>query len=224
MTPGCPSKPPRRRRQSRPPRPWRAPARPASTSVRRAPRPYPRWEGQCRSCGAWNSLVETLVQRRHLVAPARAVAQLDCCAGLRGAAGDRFARCEHGATRQSPQRSRQRSTVRSAAGFVPGSVLLLGGEPGIGKSTLVLQIAGRRRLLPSRRSQRRLGPDVLYASAEESAVSAAHLRASRLGVVDGERAGDHVSRPCDHRCRQTVIAAARETAAGHCWSSTRSRP
>jgi DNA repair protein RadA/Sms len=60
-------------------------------------------------------------------------------------------------------------------GIVPGSVILLGGEPGIGKSTLVLETAaGMAR-----------GGSVIYASAEESAAQL-HLRAQRLGIVEGE--------------------------------------
>jgi DNA repair protein RadA/Sms len=67
-------------------------------------------------------------------------------------------------------------------GLVPGSLLLLGGEPGIGKSTLVLQIAGALATQPA-------GPGnaarpVLYASAEESAAQL-HLRAARLGLTTG---------------------------------------
>ena len=59
-------------------------------------------------------------------------------------------------------------------GVVPGSVLLLGGEPGVGKSTLLLQLAGA---LASR------GAGVIVASAEESADQVA-MRAGRLGITD----------------------------------------
>ena len=69
-------------------------------------------------------------------------------------------------------------------GIVPGSVLLLGGEPGIGKSTLVLQAAAHVAEL--------VGPDrVLYATGEESA-SQVRLRADRLGLLAGAGAGIHV--------------------------------
>ena len=63
-------------------------------------------------------------------------------------------------------------------GLVPGSSLLLGGEPGIGKSTLVLQIASSVAAQPS-------GSTVLYATAEESAAQL-QLRAERLGLTDGD--------------------------------------
>jgi DNA repair protein RadA/Sms len=88
-------------------------------------------------------------------------------------------------------------------GLVPGSVLLLGGEPGIGKSTLVLQVAGA---MAARAASATAGApeagapasgsgsptgSVLYASAEESAGQLL-LRAARLGLVEG-RAGDSLS-------------------------------
>ena len=63
-------------------------------------------------------------------------------------------------------------------GLVPGSLLLLAGEPGIGKSTLVLQVAAALAA----------GSEVLYASAEESPTQLL-LRASRLGLVDGPAGG-----------------------------------
>jgi DNA repair protein RadA/Sms len=62
-------------------------------------------------------------------------------------------------------------------GLVPGSVVLVGGEPGIGKSTLLLQAAGAA------------GRPVLYATGEESAAQV-RLRASRLGLLEGPRGGD----------------------------------
>src|SRR5919199_54567 len=65
---------------------------------------------------------------------------------------------------------------RRGCGFVPGSVLLVGGDPGIGKSTLLLQAAaalGRRRA------------SVVYVSGEE-AIAQVRLRAERLGLLDAE--------------------------------------
>jgi DNA repair protein RadA/Sms len=61
-------------------------------------------------------------------------------------------------------------------GFVPGSILLVGGEPGIGKSTLLLQVAASVSANPAR--------SVLYATGEESA-GQVRLRAGRLGLLDG---------------------------------------
>ncbi len=70
-------------------------------------------------------------------------------------------------------------------GLVPGSVLLLGGEPGIGKSTLVLQIGGA---LAAAAAAEPGDATVLYASAEESAAQL-HLRAARLGLTGGPADG-----------------------------------
>lgn len=70
-------------------------------------------------------------------------------------------------------------------GLVPGSLLLLGGEPGIGKSTLVLQIAAAiAAATATDEDDVSEGTRVLYASAEESAAQL-HLRASRLGLASG---------------------------------------
>jgi DNA repair protein RadA/Sms len=88
-------------------------------------------------------------------------------------------------------------------GLVPGSVVLLGGEPGIGKSTLLLQaaaglITGTARTDVPAAAPRRAGSDeaagagrVLYATGEESA-GQVRLRASRLGLLEGP-AGDRIS-------------------------------
>ncbi len=123
-----------------------------------------RWEGQCRACGAWNSLVETVVDR----APVRRAP-----AGLGGGAqpvalGDVI----------EPERTRLPVGIGEmdrvlGGGLVPGSVVLVGGEPGIGKSTLVLQAAAG--VVAS-------GGDVLYASGEESPAQV-RLRAARLGLL-----------------------------------------
>jgi DNA repair protein RadA/Sms len=131
-----------------------------------------RWEGQCRNCGGWNSLVETLIRE-----PSK---------GIR-AAGPRAARL---ATRggESPEALARvtdldlpRLSVALpeldrvlGGGLVPGSVVLLGGEPGIGKSTLLLQAAAGVAAFGT----------VLYASGEESAAQV-RLRATRLGLTDG---------------------------------------
>ncbi|HAK93970.1 MAG TPA: DNA repair protein RadA [Planctomycetes bacterium] len=120
-----------------------------------------RWLGRCPNCGAWHTLVEEragpAVPDRTLPAPEApalsAIAQ--CGDGARLATGiPEFDRVLGG-------------------GFVPDSVVLLAGDPGVGKSTLLLQIADR---VPG---------DILYVSGEESAAQL-KLRASRLGI-GGER-------------------------------------
>ncbi len=150
---------------------------------------HPRWEGQCRGCGAWNSLVETLVRP--------AVRRSAESAGGRSPGFG-------GAVQPTPLGSLDiAATVRQptgvsevdrllGGGLVPGSLLLLGGEPGIGKSTLVLQVAGALAAgaAPREHGDSTPGPGpgpragVLYASAEESA-GQLHLRASRLGLTTG---------------------------------------
>jgi DNA repair protein RadA/Sms len=136
---------------------------------------FPKWEGQCRGCGAWNSLVETLLRPAERRARSRGAASPPASAEPRPL----------GALAASAV-SRQLTGLAEVdrllgGGLVPGAVLLLGGEPGIGKSTLVLQIAGA---LATRTAVASEAGSVLYASAEESA-SQLHLRASRLGLTGG---------------------------------------
>ncbi len=134
-----------------------------------------RWEGQCRVCGAWNSLVETVI--REPSRSSRAGASRPA-----GPVGIAQPLAEIG----DPDVPRLTIGIAEfdrvlGGGLVPGSLILLGGEPGIGKSTLMLQAAaGLVR-----------GPDqdvrVLYATGEESAAQV-RLRAGRLGLLDGPAA------------------------------------
>ncbi|MBA2255564.1 MAG: DNA repair protein RadA [Chloroflexi bacterium] len=129
-----------------------------------------RWEGQCRSCGEWNTLVETLVRD----APRRAARVRGAAA--RPAGGDEPVPLTSLAEREV---GRLASGIGEfdrvlGGGFVAGSVVLLGGEPGIGKSTLVLEAAAG--VTPQ--------GQVLYASGEES-TGQLRLRAGRLGIADG---------------------------------------
>jgi len=122
----------------------------------------PKWLGRCPDCGEWNSFAEEMrgpAARGAVPAESRAVSigEIDPEERPRLATGlDGLDRVLGG-------------------GLVPGSVVLLGGEPGIGKSTLLLQ-AGRGLAVRSR--------DVLYASAEESAPQV-RLRGGRLGIHEG---------------------------------------
>jgi DNA repair protein RadA/Sms len=132
-----------------------------------------RWEGQCRTCSAWNTLVETLVrepeQKRRLspASPERANVPKSL-SGLREAEPVR-----------TPTGISELDRVLGG-GLVPGSVVLLGGEPGIGKSTLLLQAAAGLTAIG----------DVLYATGEESA-GQVRLRAGRLGLLEGA-AGERI--------------------------------
>jgi DNA repair protein RadA/Sms len=117
-----------------------------------------KWQGQCPLCGEWNSLSQRSASGARAAAPAAAVA---LSAGVQVAASAE--RLLSGAAELDRV---------LGGGVVPGSVILLGGDPGIGKSTLLLQVAA---------SVGAARP-VLYASGEES-VAQVSLRAERLGLA-----------------------------------------
>ena len=127
-----------------------------------------RWEGQCRSCGGWNSLVETVVRERS--GPARG--RPDGIAVGSGRAPVALADISETDVPRLRTGLAELDRVLGG-GLVPGSVVLVGGEPGIGKSTLLLQVAAG------------LGRPVLYATGEESAAQV-RLRAGRLNLLDGQ--------------------------------------
>ncbi|MCL7991258.1 MAG: DNA repair protein RadA, partial [marine benthic group bacterium] len=103
-----------------------------------------RWEGKCPSCGAWNTLVEAPAPvgsggRRARESGSRSGASVAEVSRLGGAARD-VSRPE-----RRPIEFGEVDRVLGG-GLVPGSVLLLGGAPGVGKSTLLLQLAGRAQI------------------------------------------------------------------------------
>lgn len=118
-----------------------------------------KWQGQCSNCGEWGTLEESRVEtRKGGVIASKAQIQeygkIETATHARYTSGfNEFDRVLGG-------------------GFVPGSLLLLGGDPGIGKSTLMLQVAAN--LQDS-------GKQVLYVSGEESG-SQIKMRGERLGV------------------------------------------
>lgn len=127
----------------------------------------PKWQGKCPSCGAWNSLQEHIERT-----------------GMTG----RTVLQQHGGTRQPQKLHELHSDAESrfstglseldrvlGGGAVAGSLVLVGGAPGIGKSTLLLQICNS--LCKDRR--------VLYISGEESERQI-KLRSERLGVTPAE--------------------------------------
>jgi DNA repair protein RadA/Sms len=126
----------------------------------------PRWAGRCPGCGAWN----TLVEEASLAPLAAAVDGL----GL-GATPLPLGTVDAAEAAAVPTGIAEFDRVL-AGGLVPGSVTLLGGEPGIGKSTLVLQALVARAAA---------GDRVLLISAEESAHQV-RLRAERLGPVPAQ--------------------------------------
>ena len=127
---------------------------------------YPKAYGKCPSCGAWNSFVEQVVRKEP-------------------------SKVEHGYALAKESQPIRINEVNAQAetrintlneefnrvlggGLVPGSLVLIGGEPGIGKSTLVLQVALRM-----------AGKKILYASGEES-VNQLKMRAERVGEMLSE--------------------------------------
>lgn len=134
---------------------------------------FPKWEGRCSACGAWNTLVEEKVT---------VSSQTRAKGGMTSRQRPRPLRVSEIETSDAPRirmPSKELNRVLGG-GLVPGSMVLIGGEPGIGKSTLVLQ---NTLSIQSRR--------VLYVSGEESAMQI-KMRAERLG-----RQSDTVYIVCD---------------------------
>jgi DNA repair protein RadA/Sms len=137
----------------------------------------PKWAGRCPSCGGWNTLLEELDEPTAAYEPAAASIPAQSIVGV---GLDRWATRPTGVTELDRV---------LGGGVVPGSVTLIGGEPGIGKSTLILQAAACL-ARPIDVSQRN-GPDadegvrVLYISAEES-LPQVRARAERLGALAPE--------------------------------------
>ena len=124
-----------------------------------------QWSGRCPACGEWNTLVEEVED----LSPRRA-------AGAGVAGGDRpvlVADVEMAEWRTRPTGIGELDRVLGG-GLVPGSATLVGGEPGIGKSTLLLQAAA---------SMAAAGARCLLVSAEESKQQV-RLRAERLGALE----------------------------------------
>ena len=126
----------------------------------------PKWLGRCPECGAWNTFVEERPVEASLGAGAHRYATGGSAGGAR-----RYAeiQIEHHARLSTSIGELDRVL---GGGIVPGSLVLLGGEPGIGKSTLLLQAAAN--------VARTVGP-VLYSSGEESEHQV-KSRGERLGV------------------------------------------
>jgi DNA repair protein RadA/Sms len=125
----------------------------------------PKWVGQCPDCGAWNSLSESVAPSRAAAAPRQT--------GYAGEAPRVVPLKDFDTTeeRRRPTGIGELDRV-IGGGLVAGSVVLIGGDPGIGKSTLLLQMMG---------SLTASGLRGLYVTGEESGAQIA-LRARRLGV------------------------------------------
>ena len=157
----------------------------------------PKWLGRCAECGTWSSVVE------------ESAGSLSVDASLNGGGADPVRLTD------VPPNS---ADIRCATGIgeldrvlggglVAGSVTLIGGDPGIGKSTLLLQLADRLA---------RVGHTVLYVSGEES-IHQIRLRADRLGVRNdavwllAETSVDRVIEAVKRHAPQTLIADSVQT-------------
>ena len=124
----------------------------------------PKWAGRCETCGEWNTVIEEAITARPGPAAKAPVGRSVSFVGLSGSA-------------EPPPRAMtgiEELDRVLGGGLVPASVVLVGGDPGIGKSTLLLQAAAQLA---------RSGRRVLYVSGEE-AIEQVRLRARRLGVAD----------------------------------------
>jgi DNA repair protein RadA/Sms len=120
-----------------------------------------KWAGRCEACGEWNTIAEESAEGRTAAArPGRSVQFVPVA----------------GEAAPPPRIATGMAELDRVlgGGFVPASAVLVGGDPGIGKSTLLLQAAA---------ALGRVGQRVLYVSGEES-VEQMRLRARRLGVAD----------------------------------------
>lgn len=128
---------------------------------------FPQWMGQCNNCGAWNSFVEEAISTAQQAKAVRA-------GGYAGATNQSkiisLSNVQFDAVERIPSGLAELDRVLGG-GIVPGSVVLMGGDPGIGKSTLLLQACCQ--LSQSHR--------VLYITGEESLQQVA-MRARRLGL------------------------------------------
>ena len=123
-----------------------------------------RWQGRCEGCGEWNSIVEELMESGVGAGPKMATA-----GGRPVALVPLSGETESAARVTTGLGELDRVT---GGGFVMGSAVLVGGDPGIGKSTLLLQAAA---------ALANSGKRVIYVSGEE-AVAQIRLRAQRLGL------------------------------------------
>lgn len=130
---------------------------------------YPKWTGKCENCGEWNTLVEQIVETKGTSAVARSHSRGKILKpqSMRSIAAE-------DSVKRLPTGISDLDAVLGG-GILPAGVMLLAGQPGIGKSTLLMQVAAYVAEQSS----------VLYVSGEESA-SQVKLRATRLGATSGD--------------------------------------
>ncbi len=126
----------------------------------------PKWVGKCPECGSWNSFTEEVVEPKDSKKQntINTVSQIKKLSSISGVEVDRFIT----GIKEFDQ--------VLGGGLVKGSVILIGGEPGIGKSTIMLQISS---ILSNHKKK------VIYFSGEES-YSQIKIRADRLGIGDAD--------------------------------------
>ena len=123
---------------------------------------YPKWTGKCSACGEWNTLIEEIIHKESKT-------------GLRRNYSDNLSKKPVPITKVSADVAERIAIPDSelsrvlGGGIVPGSVMLIGGDPGIGKSTLLLQLGLNFQ-----------SAKILYVSGEESA-NQIKMRAERIG-------------------------------------------
>ena len=130
---------------------------------------YPKWTGKCENCGEWNTLVEQIIESKGASAVARSHSRGKILKpqSMRSIAAE-------DSVKRLPTGIADLDAVLGG-GILPAGVMLLAGQPGIGKSTLLMQVAAH----VAEQSA------VLYVSGEESA-SQVKLRATRLGATSGD--------------------------------------
>ncbi|MBF1042382.1 MAG: DNA repair protein RadA [Candidatus Nanosynbacter sp.] len=130
---------------------------------------YPKWTGKCENCGEWNTLVEQIVETKGASAVARSHSR-----GKILKPQSMYSIAAEDSVKRLPTGIADLDAVLGG-GILPAGVMLLAGQPGIGKSTLLMQVAAH----VAEQSA------VLYVSGEESA-SQVKLRATRLGATSDD--------------------------------------
>jgi DNA repair protein RadA/Sms len=125
----------------------------------------PKWMGKCTNCGGWDCLIELNEQQQDIVKLVASSSPLD------GAKAQEITKIEEENVQRYTSDDAELDMVLGG-GVVPGSLVLIGGSPGVGKSTLLLKIGS---------NLARQNRNVLYVSGEESA-GQIKLRANRLGA------------------------------------------
>ncbi|OQA07995.1 MAG: hypothetical protein BWY67_01597 [Bacteroidetes bacterium ADurb.Bin397] len=133
----------------------------------------PKWIGKCPSCGEWNTYVEEVVSTTPSQVPAWRSSSTRSETAGRQATPQLLGEIAPDKLIRMPLPGKELNRVLGG-GLVPGSLVLVGGEPGIGKSTLMLQVAMRLK-----------GVKILYISGEESEQQIS-IRASRIGHANAD--------------------------------------